>query len=261
MTDVPAEFEHLSPQCKAPWPGFVQGFHVAACPCWEGNYCRNCQGAPTDDCTCYDDLAIKTALHSYQGGNKRWKADRKSGLTDAELKERLGSELGAEGGSSSPFWQYHKGGKNPQIEMAPYNAGALKYATRKGKMVNVTSRGVRIYKGRKLLEAVRRIMGIGLPGEKPPRRRLLVPKPIYPPNPLICPEHPWSRFAWYQDITEPRCMACLILRKVSRDDRPKQEMLKQLAADQKVFQDRLAEEREQAGPQKPATVGKQLTLF
>jgi hypothetical protein len=61
------------------------------------------------------DAALFSSLHSFRDAEKRWSRHRKSGLTDAELKEAIAYEFGIRGGASHPEWHHHKGGEDPKF--------------------------------------------------------------------------------------------------------------------------------------------------
>jgi hypothetical protein len=92
------------------------------------------------------DAALFRALHSVVDADARFADLRRTGVTDTQLKEFLGRELGIEGGGSGgpgteEYW--YKGGKNPQVEIGG-----------RGKSAKTT------IKGQKLLDETRRLLDI-----------------------------------------------------------------------------------------------------
>lgn len=95
------------------------------------------------------DANLVLSLMSYSGANERWAKWAARGLSDAELKEVIGHEYGIMGGSAS---QAHKGGANPQF-----------FFNVEGGMASTS--GKPTLQGKKLIDNVRRVMGIPQPAE------------------------------------------------------------------------------------------------
>lgn len=95
--------------------------------------------------------ALIYALHSFSEAKARWSARRSKGLDEQGLKEAISYELGIQGGRGGwgriPEVSY-RGGNNPAV----WIGSAVCHAKP-------------TYQGRALLEAVRRLMKIPLPGK------------------------------------------------------------------------------------------------
>jgi hypothetical protein len=93
--------------------------------------------------------AIKRGIHGYQGFEERCAKAATSGLTDEELKEWLGYELGEHGGSYSKEWVAVTvtGMSNPRIWLGD----------------SWTNDEPPTLSGKHLLNVTRQLYGIGLP--------------------------------------------------------------------------------------------------
>ena len=101
----------------------------------------------------YDDVSMEAclyrALHMFSHGTERWTIARKKGLTDVELKAMIGEEFGISGGGNG---HRENGGANPGFwwEASP-DGTDYKKPTLQGKA---------------LIDAVRRLMQIPMPGQR-----------------------------------------------------------------------------------------------
>jgi hypothetical protein len=95
-----------------------------------------------------EEESIKRATHMFEGAEKRWAKRREKGLTDNELKDVLSEEFGAQGGDAD---HTHWGGKNPRIVF------------KDGRKLS----------GKRLLSAVREVLGI----PTPKKEAIVKPKP------------------------------------------------------------------------------------
>ena len=91
--------------------------------------------------------ALRSALHSHENANKRWRLLIERGATDEELTEAIAGEWGLGGGASEEGGYRYKGGKHPEFAWPSYVD---------------QSKATRL-KGKALLTKVREVMGIAGP--------------------------------------------------------------------------------------------------
>lgn len=96
------------------------------------------------------DKTAYRSFHSVQGSNLRWERARASGMSDDALMAAIGDEFGLGGGGSGygKYMHDHKGGKNPSLKVYSYSDSADIPAEE------------HVYKGKKLIELARRVLGI-----------------------------------------------------------------------------------------------------
>ena len=106
---------------------------------------------PADPAT-FDHM-LRYALCRGRVSEASWQCDRKEGLSDADLKDRIGVEFRGDGGSAKPGYPpvAYRGGKEPEFWYNTYSRGV---------------RGEPRLTGKPLVDAVRRVMEIPFPVEQ-----------------------------------------------------------------------------------------------
>lgn len=97
-----------------PWRAVVEAVEAIRAPRSDAN--ANSTKAPRPGESEFD-RELRASLHNTEGWDARWAAAVATGLTDAELTERIGQAYGTEGASSGPGREGHRyaGGSKPRF--------------------------------------------------------------------------------------------------------------------------------------------------
>lgn len=113
---------------------------------------------------------LLSALSNMQGWEGRWSAIRASGADDQQVREFIAKEFGIAGGQTTEYGSVdHKGGENPKVTVSDKKGygEAVEEGDKNGQHVDPQD-FIHELKGKRLISEVRRLLGIGQPGETPP---------------------------------------------------------------------------------------------